>query len=592
VSDSPQKTQAPVPPRLSRVTLRRIMGLARPQARTLLAATFFLLLGSGLSLLYPKAIGFIIDEALGARNRDLIDKAALAMVAIFLFQGVAMALRFYLFSTTGERVVTRLRQQLFASLMAQEVGFFDERKTGELTNRLASDTTVLQNTVSVNISMGLRNGAQVVGGVALLLYTSPVLTLLMLAIVPAVAVGAVTYGRRVRQLARQAQDALAAANEVAAEGLSGIRTVRSFAAERHEVERYRTATEHAFEVARRRIRQSSFFLAGASAAGYISSAVVLWYGGRMVLDGSLTVGNLTSFLIYSLMVAFALGALADLWADFMRASGAAERVFELIDRQPAIPSSGGERLPSVQGRVAFEGVHFSYPARPDIPVLKGLELEIQPGEVVALVGPSGAGKSTIAGLLARMYDPQEGRLLLDGRELRTLDPEWLRRQIGTVAQEPLLFATSVAENILYGRADATDAEVEAAARAANAHEFISRFPEGYRTLVGERGVQLSGGQKQRIAIARAVLKDPRLLILDEATSALDAESEHLVQDALERLMKGRTTLIIAHRLSTVVGANRVLVLEGGKVAQSGSHTELLAQEGLYRRLVERQFVAA
>jgi ATP-binding cassette subfamily B protein len=292
------------------------------------------------------------------------------------------------------------------------------------------------------------------------------------------------------------------------------------------------------------------------------------------------------------MVAFSLSTIADIWAEFMRASGAAERVFELLDRKPEIPATGGERLPAVQGRVEFRDVHFSYPSRPDVPVLQGIHLTLEPGEVVAIVGPSGAGKSTLAALLARMYDPQGGHLELDGRDLKTLDPEWLRQRIGTVAQEPLLFSSSVVDNIRYGRMGATLEEVQAAARAANAHDFITRFPEGYDTLVGERGVQLSGGQKQRVAIARAVLKDPRILVLDEATSALDAESEHLVKDALERLMKGRTTLIIAHRLSTVVGADRVLVLEGGKVVQSGSHAALMTQDGLYRRLVERQFVAA
>jgi ATP-binding cassette subfamily B protein len=592
VSDAAKKPDASPKPKFSRVTFRRIMSLARPQARRLLAGTVFLLIASALGLVYPKVIGDIIDQALKAGDRARIDNIALGMVVVFLLQGMAMAMRYYLFTTAGERVVTRLRQDLFGSLMAQDVGFFDERKTGELTNRLSSDTTVLQNTVSVNISMALRNAAQALGGIALLFYTSPVLTGLMLAIVPVVAVGAVTYGRKVRGLSKQTQDALAAANEVAEESLSGIRTVRSFAAERHEVARYRSAMERAYDIARHRARQSSFFLAGASSAGYLASAVVLWYGGRLVLDGKMTVGGLTSFLIYSLMVAVSLGALADLWADFMRASGAAERVFELIDRTPAIPATGGERLASVQGRVEFQEVRFAYPTRLDVPVLQGIDLKLAPGEVVAIVGPSGAGKSTIAGLLARMYDPQDGRLLLDGKELRALDPEWLRQQIGTVAQEPMLFASSIADNIRYGRMDATDAEVEAAARAANAHEFISRFPEGYRTLVGERGVQLSGGQKQRIAIARAVLKDPRLLVLDEATSALDAESEHLVQEALDRLMKGRTTLIIAHRLSTVIGADRVLVLEGGKVVQSGNHAALMGQDGLYRRLVERQFVAA
>jgi ABC transporter fused permease/ATP-binding protein len=624
----------------SRLTLRRIFGLARPEFRTLLVATFFLMLGSGMSLLYPQAMRFIIDEALGAQQggsptapadsktqgllgkllggapapeeagrngappkagaelrtpeqkRKLIDGAALGMTAILAIQALSVALRYYLFTTAGERVVMRLRQDLFASLMSQEVAFFDERKTGELTNRLASDTTVLQSTVSVNVSMALRNAAQALGGIALLFYTSPTLTLVMLAVVPPVAVGAVAYGRRVRKLSKEVQDALAASNEVAEESLSGVRTVRSFAAEKHEVARYRGAVDRAFSLARNRIRQSSTFMGLASFGGFAAAVAVLWYGGRLVVDGSLSVGGLTSFLVYSLFVAFALGALVDVWADFMRASGAAERVFELLDRTPAIPTVGGDRPAAIQGRVELQGVRFSYPARPDAPVLQGIDLSIQPGEVVAIVGPSGAGKSTIAGLLGRMYDPQAGRILVDGKDLRELDPEWLRQHLGVVAQEPLLFSSSIGDNIRYGKAGATDAEVEAAARAANAHDFISRFPEGYKTLVGERGVQLSGGQKQRVAIARAVLKDPRLLILDEATSALDAESEHLVKDALDRLMKGRTTLIIAHRLSTVMDADRVLVLEGGRVVQSGSHSALMGQEGLYRRLIERQFVAA
>jgi ABC transporter fused permease/ATP-binding protein len=584
--------KAPNPRIPPKVTLRRLLSLARPELRTLLAGTFFLAIGSGMSLLYPQAMRVIIDEALGARNRALIDKAALGMTFILALQSLSVAMRFYLFTTAGERVVTRLRQNLFASLMSQEVAFFDERKTGELTNRLASDTTVLQSTVSANISMVLRNAAQALGGIGMLFYTSPRLTLLMLAVVPPVAVGAVAYGRRVRKLAREVQDALATSNEVAEESLSGVRTVRSFAAEKAEVERYRGAVERAFELARERIRQSSTFMAVASFGGFAAATAVLWYGGRLVLDNQLTVGGLTSFLVYSMFVAFALGALTDLWADFMRASGAAERVFELLDRQPTIPISGGERLPSTQGRVHLQEVHFSYPARPDVKVLQGIDLTIEPGEAVAIVGPSGAGKSTIASMLGRLYDPNGGRILLDGKDLKSLDPEWLRQQIGVVAQEPLLFSSSIADNIRYGKQGATDAEIEAAARAANAHDFISRFPDGYRTLVGERGVQLSGGQKQRVAIARAVLKDPRLLILDEATSALDAESEHLVKDALDRLMKGRTTLIIAHRLSTVMDADRVLVLEGGKIVQSGSHSALMGQEGLYRRLVERQFVAA
>jgi ATP-binding cassette subfamily B protein len=304
------------------------------------------------------------------------------------------------------------------------------------------------------------------------------------------------------------------------------------------------------------------------------------------------VGGLTSFLVYTLIVAFSLGSLADLWADFMRALGAAERVFELLDRVPAMAPSGGLQLAHVKGAVALERVEFSYPSRKDVKVIDEVDLRLEPGEVVAVVGPSGAGKSTIASLIGRLYDPDRGRVLLDGHDLRELDTSFLRRQIGTVAQEPILFSTTIAENIRYGRPGAPRAEVEAAAGTANAHGFIEKFPQGYDTLVGERGVQLSGGQKQRVAIARAVLKDPRILVLDEATSALDAESEHLVKEALERLMRGRTTLIIAHRLSTVMDADRVLVMDAGRIVQNGPHATLLREDGLYRRLVERQFVAA
>jgi ABC transporter fused permease/ATP-binding protein len=620
-----------------KVTLARLLQLAKPERRSIVLGTLFLLMGSAMNLAFPQGIRFIIDEALSdevaaaqksiaeaeaklltlpagsaelaqqsaaiatdkaaledsmVRSRHGIDRAAIALAVIFAVLGVSVARRFMLFANAGERVVSKLRGDLFASLMSQEVAFYDAQKTGELTNRLSADTTVLQNTVSANISMALRNLTAVVGGMALLFYTSPRLTMLMLAIVPPVAFGAVFYGRKVRKLSKDVQDALAKSSEVAEESLSGIRTVRSFAAEATELKRYRSAVDGSLQLAFHRIRLTATFIGAASFAVGLAGVVVFWYGARLVIDRQLTSGTLIVFLIYTMLVASSLGALSELWADYNRASGAAERVFELLERVPQIGAGPNKVLAQLEGSVRWNNVQFAYPTRTDMPVLRGFDLELKPGEVVALVGPSGSGKSTIASLLYRLYDPQGGQVLLDGVPLTDLDQNWLRRQIGVVAQEPLLFSTTVAENIRYGRPDATDEEVETAARTANAHTFVTSFPDGYKTLVGERGVQLSGGQKQRVAIARAVLKNPRLLILDEATSALDAESEHLVREALERLMEGRTTLVIAHRLSTVQGADRVVVLDAGQVAQVGTHASLVGEEGIYKRLVERQFAAA
>ncbi|MET0405721.1 MAG: ABC transporter transmembrane domain-containing protein [Cystobacter sp.] len=581
-----------MPPSSSPSLPRRILLLARPEWRLLLAAVGFLLLGSALSLVFPQAVRFIIDEAMGTRDLARIDRTTFGLILLFAVQAGANALRYYFFAQAGERVVMRLRHELFSRLIDQEVGFFDQHQTGALTSRLSADTLAVLNVASFHVGTALRDGVQVVGGLVLLFYTAPLLTVLMLVVVPPLVLTTLLFSQRIQQTSRDVQSALAEAMGVAHESLSGIRTVRAFAAERHEVGRYRQRLEKAFALVRMRTRVSTGYVLGTSFGTLSAAALVLWYGTRLLLRGELTLGGLSSFLVYTTLVAMALSSLTDLWSELLRAAGCAERLFELMDRQPAIPTSGGERLARVEGRVEFQAVGFSYPARPDVPVLRDIHLELSPGEVVALVGPSGGGKSTIASLLVRLYEPQSGQVRLDGADLRTLEPGWLREQVGTVAQEPLLFSVSIADNIRYGRQDATDAEVEAAARAANAHDFISRFPEGYATPVGERGVQLSGGQKQRIAIARAVLKDPRLLVLDEATSALDAESEHLVQEALERLMRGRTTLVIAHRLSTVRGADRVVVLEGGRVVQSGRHAELLEQDGLYRRLIARQFEAA
>ena len=577
------------------VTLRRLYALAWPERWMLGLATFFLLVSSLGNIAFPRAAGSLFDESLigvkeGHVDLARVDSTALVLIVIFALTAGASALRFMLFSRAGERIVSKLRGDLYASLLSQETGFFDSQRTGELSSRLSSDASVLQTTVTANVSMILRNLTIALGALAMLLVTSPRLTLMMLAIVPPVALSAVFFGRRVRKLSKESQDALAKASDVAVESLGGIRTVRSFAAEQKEISRYRAAIDSSLELAFKRINLAASFFGVAFFAAFSAGVFVFWYGARMVAEGALTPGGLISFLFYTMQMAFGLSALAELYTDVQRAAGAAERVFELLHRKPLVVS--GTAAPAkVEGRVTFDDISFAYSTRRDVPVLSHFSLSLAPGEVVAVVGPSGAGKSTIASMLYRLYDPDQGRLTLDGIPHTELDAEWLRRQVGVVAQEPLLFSTSVAENIRYGRPTATDEEVEAAARLANAHDFISKFPEGYQTLVGERGVQLSGGQKQRVAIARAVLKDPRILILDEATSALDAESEHLVREALERLMQGRTTLVIAHRLSTVKGAARVVVLDSGAIVQSGTHASLVGQEGLYRRLVERQFAA-
>lgn len=571
------------------VSLGRLLSLAKPHWKPLVVATIALFSGAGLALLYPQAARITVDDVFTEQAKYDLRLVGLVVLGLFFVQSVFVSLRYYLFTVIGDRIVTDLRQRLYGAVLLQEIGFFDATKTGELTSRLTSDTQVLQNAVTSNLSMALRYGTQAIGGIAVLFFTSLELASVMIIAVPTVVGLAMFYGRKVRRLSRQVQDRLADSTAIAEETIAGVRTVRSFAREPDEVLRYEEAVEESFVAARLRARVGAIFSGGVSFLGYATIAVILWYGGTLVMEGEMTPGELTAFILYTLMVAFALGALSGLWTDFMKATGSAERVFALTDRVPTLSSSPDASTDFVvDGEVRFDHVTFTYPTRPEVAALTDVSFRIRPGEKVALVGPSGSGKSTIANLLLRFYDPDSGAIRIDGVDLRAVDPDTLRHQVGLVSQEPVLFSGTVRQNVLYGQPDASEEQVVDALRAANAWDFVSDFPDGLQTVIGERGIRLSGGQKQRVAIARALLKDPKLLILDEATSALDVESEALVQAALERLMEGRTTLIIAHRLSTVASANTVVVLERGRVAEAGSHEELVDTDGLYQRLIQSQ----
>ncbi|HEX5011905.1 MAG TPA: ABC transporter transmembrane domain-containing protein [Planctomycetota bacterium] len=583
------------------IPYRRLAELARPERRLIGWGTLALLIGGGAGLVYPKAFGWIVDDA-SKGDATVIQRDVLVMLGVIAVQSLGIGLRMHLFTIAGERIVARLRRRLYAHVLSQEIAFFDGRRTGELMSRLASDTTVMQTTVTINASMALRNIVLLTGSVIMMFLISVKLAGLMIGVVPLIAISAIFIAKRLQKLSRASQDALADSGALAEESLSSMRTVRAFGRERSEAGRYGEAVDRSFTLARRRSARLSTFVAVSYFASFAVVAVGLWLGFRLKEAGEISGGDLLSFVLYGATAGFGISGLGEIWGELMKVRGAGQRVFELLDRSPAMPlgtaAPEGSAAPAgvqpldVRGGVELRDVTFRYPSRPDVAALEDVSLVIRPGEIVALVGPSGAGKSTIAALLPRFYDPDVGAVLLDGMDLRRLDPGWLRGRLGMVAQEPVLFGTSIAENIRYGRTDATDAQVEAAARAAHAHEFVERLPERYATLVGERGVQLSGGQKQRVAIARAILKDPAVLILDEATSALDAESEALVREALAVLQRGRTCLVIAHRLSTVRDADRVVVLDRGRIVQQGRHAELVADEsGLYAQLVQRQLAA-
>ncbi|MDQ3854758.1 MAG: ABC transporter ATP-binding protein/permease, partial [Chloroflexota bacterium] len=545
-------------------------------------------LSSLVFLALPWGVRHLIDTVVLRGDLRLLNGIAAGLVLLLGVQAVFGYFQTYLVSYVAERIVADVRVAVFSHLTELPLGYFNERKTGELMSRVTNDSTLLQTSITSGLLNVLGQLVILAGGVVAMLLTDWRLSFVIVGVLPPIALFARFFGGRLRSISREAQEELGQANAILEETLAGVRVVKAFGREPFESRRFSQATERAFQVSLRRVRNRAVFVPVITMLGLAAVVVVLWYGGRQIIAGALTIGQLTSMLMYMMLIIAPIGSMATLYSQLSEAAGAAERIFEVLDtapeqlERPQLPS-----LPSLRGALEIRNVSFGYSTQRE--VLSNVSVQVEPGEVVALVGPSGAGKTTLVNLIPRFYEPQRGQILLDGHSVDRVSLASLRSQISLVPQETILFGASVRENILYGRLDATDAEVEHAASLAHAHEFIQLLPEGYGTLVGERGVKLSAGQRQRIAIARALLKDSRLLILDEATAALDNESEALVQDALERLMQSRTTLVIAHRLSTVERADRIVVLDRGRVVEQGTHTQLLGLEGLYYRLYTRSF---
>ena len=570
--------------------VRRVGRLVWAERQPYLAGTVFVFFSTLTALAYPWVVRLILDDAIGGGQIQKLNQLSLMMVGILLVEAVATTGRDYCFGLGAERVGVRLRKLVFHTLLRQDIQFFDSRDTGEITTRLWADVPPLEHALGEELAETLKNAVLVVGGMALLFYTSPWLTLLMLAGLPPIAFASSLLGRRVKSMAADVQTAHGEAGAAATEVLAGVRTVRAFGQEPAEGARFDRQLARAFESAKKKVRARATMSGVSVLAGEFAALLAIWVGGSMIVQGRMTTGAMLSFILYALLVARGLRNSTRFGGEALRAIGATEWAFALIEETPRIPLEGGERPSAFDGSIAFENVRFRYPTRPDVEALKGIDLRIASGEVVAIVGKSGSGKSTLLNLLLRFYDPEEGRVLAGGHDVRNIDPSWLRGQIATVMQEPTLFSRTIGDNIRYGAPAATDREVQTAAEWAQADEFIDRLQGGLAASVGDRGVQLSGGQRQRLAIARALLRGPRILILDEATSALDAGLESVVQGALSRIERRPTTLIIAHRLSTVAHVDRVVVLEAGCIVETGTHDELVRTSTFYRQLVQTQLV--
>ncbi len=572
-------------------TLLQLWPFVKPHRTLALGWLVFLGLSSSATLVLPMAIRHMIDQGFIHSNANAINAAFLGLFGVALVLAFATAARYYCITLLGERSLASLRAKLYAHVIRLDVGFFERSRVGELISRLGTDTEVIQALVGSGISVALRSAVMLLGATAMMVWTSPRLAGLTALVIPAVMLPILVFGRRVQKLSRASQDRLADAAAVANETLNAAPAVKAYAREDIESTRYGSAITRALATARQRIGMRSMLTATVIVLFFGAITLVLWAGARDVLNGTLGAGVLGQFVLYAIFAAGSLAGLSEVWGDVLRAAGAMERIGELFEEHAEITSPAQPvALPKpMQGALRFENMSFHYPTRPDAPALYDFDLNIRPGETVALVGPSGAGKSTVFALLLRFYDPQSGRITLDGVDLRALALPDLRGAIALVPQETVIFGGSAADNIRFGRQDADDDEVRDAARAAEAHDFISAMGKGYDEELGERGVRLSGGQRQRIAIARAILRDAPLLLLDEATSALDAQSEAAIQQALERLEKGRTTLVIAHRLATVQRADRIVVMDGGRIVAQGTHQSLLAEGGLYAELARLQF---